>query len=233
MGITVLHAPLHAPSARQHPTIVTREIRKHDATMVGLTEAYGILPALGRMRDFRLVVESGGKDRKRGQKDNPILVRKELRSLGSGQVIGCNASTPLKIAPERWFTYSAFEVPQVGAVCHVVLHPHAGVQDKASGLLRTDNDRAREYGRQMKGLEAILDLAAAMGWRIIVTGDMNFRDHGADPLSPYDILRSHGLKVRSHGIDCIAFTPALGLDVDEVDVPGSITDHPWLVGRSN
>ncbi|KQW47086.1 hypothetical protein ASC77_18050 [Nocardioides sp. Root1257] len=232
MGLTVLHAPLHAPSARQRPAVVTREIRKHQATMVGLTEAYGILPALGRMRDYRLVVESGGRDRRRGQKDNPILIRTKMRSLGSGQVLGCDAATPVRIAPERWFTYSAFDVPDVGAVCHVVLHPHASVQDKASGLLRTDNDRAREYGRQMKGLEAMLDFAAAVGWRVVVTGDMNFRDHGADPRSPYDILRAHGLKVVSHGIDCIAFAPALDLKVDEVGVPSSITDHPWLVGRS-
>jgi hypothetical protein len=234
MGLTVLHAPLHSPSARRHPAVVTREIRKHGATMVGLTEAYGILPALGRMRGYRLVVESGGRDRRRGQKDNPILIRTALRSLGSGQVFGCNAATPLRIAPERWFTYSAFEVPGVGAICHVVLHPHAAVQDKASGLLRTDNDRARENGRQMKALDAILTFATAVGWRIVVTGDLNFRDPGVgdDPHSPYDILRGHDLKVVSHGIDCIAFAPGLDLDVDEVHAPGSITDHPWLVGRS-
>jgi hypothetical protein len=190
------------------------------------------MPALGRMRGYRLVVESGGQDRRRGQKDNPILVRSAMRSLGSGQVLGCHAATPLRIAPERWFTYAAFDVPQLGAVCHVVLHPHAGVQDKASGLLRTDNDRAREYGRQMKGLGALLDFADAVGWRVVVTGDLNFRDHGADPRSPYDILRGHGLEVVSRGLDCIAFAPALRLDVDEVHVPGSITDHPWLVGRT-
>ncbi len=229
MSLTVLHAPLHAPSARRNPATVTREIRRHQATMVGLTEAYGILPALHKMRDYRLVVEDGGQDRRRGQKDNPILIRTGLRSLGSGQVFGCDASTPLRIAPERWFTYSAHEMPGEGAVCHVVLHPHAGVQDKASGLLRTDNDRAREYGRQMDGFAALLGFAEAMGWRIVVTGDVNFRDRGSDPRSPYGILRGHGLEVVSRGLDCIAFSPGLRLDVREVDVPTTITDHPWLV----
>src|SRR4051794_33543610 len=180
MSLSVLHAPLHAPSAAQHPAVVTREIRRHRATMVGLTEAYGILADLGRLRDYRLVVEGGGQDRRRGQKDNPILIRTGLRSLGSGQVLGCNASTPVRIAPERWFTYSAQQVPDVGAVCHVVLHPHAGVQDKANGRLRTDIDRGREYGRQMDGFTALLAFAAAMGWLIVVTGDLNFRDHGDD-----------------------------------------------------
>ena len=230
MSLTVLHAPLHAPSAARNAATVTREIRRHQATMVGLTEAYGILSALGKMRGYRLVVENGGQDRRRGQKDNPILVRSGIRSLGSGQVLGCNPSTPVKIAPERWFTYSAIETPEVGAVCHIVLHPHAAVQDKASGMLRTDTDRGRKYERQMDGFTALLDFAEAMDWLIVVTGDVNFRDRGSDPRSPYGILRGHALKVVSHGLDCIAFSPALGLEVREVDAPASITDHPWLVG---
>jgi len=231
MNLTVLHAPLRAPSAARNPATVVREIRKHRATMVGLTEAYGILPDLGTMRGYRLVVENGGQDRRRGQKDNPILIRSGLRSLGSGQVFGCNASTPVRIAPERWFTYSALEVPEVGAVCHVVLHPHAGVQDKDSGRLRTDTDRGREYGRQMDGFNALLDFATAMDWLVVVTGDLNFRDRGSDPLSPYVILRERALEVVSNGLDCIAFSPTLGLEVTDVDAPASITDHPWLIGE--
>ena len=70
MSLNVLHAPLHAPSAARHPAAVTREIRKHDATMVGLTEAYSILTHLGKMRGYRLVVEDGGKDR-RGAEGQP------------------------------------------------------------------------------------------------------------------------------------------------------------------
>ena len=229
MSLTVLHAPLHGPSATRHPVIATREIRRHQPTIVGLTEAYGILPALGSMRGFRLVVESGGKDRRRGQKDNPILVASDLRSLGSGQVIGCNASTPPKIAPERWVTFSAFEVPEVGPLCHLVLHPHAAVQ-LASGLLRTDTDRAREFGRQMDVFTALLAFAKAMKWAVVVTGDLNFRDLGDDARSPYGILRAQSLKVVSRGLDCIAFSPQLKLEVSEVEAPSSITDHPWLVG---
>lgn len=230
MSLTVLHAPLKAPLARLHPTTVTREIRRHDATMVGLTEAYGILPALGRMRDYRLVVENGGQDRRRGQKDNPILIRAGLRSLGSGQVFGCSASTPVRIAPERWLTYSSLEVPGVGPVFHITLHPHAKVQDKASGRLDTGTDRGREFGRQMDNFAVLLGLATSLGSKIVVTGDLNFRDRGDDPRSPYAIMRGHGLEVVSRGLDCIGFTPGLGLAVTEVDVPGSITDHPWLLG---
>lgn len=232
MSLTVLHAPLHAPSAARNPGAVKREIRKHNATMVGLTEAYGILPDLGKMRGYRLIVENGGRDQRRGQKDNPILVHSGMRSLGSGQIFACNASTPVRIAPERWFTYAAFEVPDVGAVCHIVLHPHPAVQDQASGKLRTDTDRGREFGRQMDAFTALLQFAKAMEWLIVVTGDVNFHDRGSDPRSPYSILRAQGLKVKSHGLDCIASSPELGLDVTEANAPSSITDHPWLVGVS-
>lgn len=233
MSLTVLHAPLHAPSARLHPVILTREIRRHAATMVGLTEAYGVLPALSRMSDYRLVVETGGKDKRRGQRDNPILVRKELRSLGSGQVFGCNASQPLKIAPERWITYATFEVDGVGPVCHVVLHPHAAVQEKLpTARLLAGVDRALQFGRQMEVFAALLTFAKAMGWAIVVTADMNFRDAGDDVRSPYAILRAQSLTVVSRHIDCIAFTPKLKLDVSEVAAPDAITDHPWLIGVS-
>ena len=232
MSLTVLHAPLHAPSARLHPVITVREIRRHQPTVVGLTEAYGILPVLGRMHGYRLVVEEGGRDRRRGQKDNPILVAAGLRSLGSGQVLGCDAATPLKIAPERWFTFSVLEVPGTGAVCHVTAHPHAAVQEQPSGKLRTDIDRGREFGRQMDVFTALLAFAKGMSWAIIVTGDLNFRDMGDDPRSPYEILRAQGLKIVARNINCIAFTPGLGLDVSEVEAPHSITDHPWLLGVS-
>jgi hypothetical protein len=223
---------LHAPSAARNAGTVVREIRKHRATMVGMTEAYGILPDLARLRGYRLVVEGGGEDRRRGQKDTPILIRSDLRSLGSGQVLGCNASTPVKIAPERWFTYSTLEAPNVGAICHLVLHPHAAVQDAASGRLRSGIDRGRQFERQMTGLTALLDFATAMQWLVVVTGDLNFRDRGSDPASPYSILRRHGLHVVSHGLDCIAFSPSLDLEVSQVDAPASITDHPWLLGAS-
>jgi hypothetical protein len=230
MSLTVLHAPLHAPSARRRPAVVTAQIRAHQPTMVGLSEAYGILPELGRLRDYRLVVEAGGQDQRRGQKDNPVLIRRGLRSLGSGQVFGCDASTPVKIAPERWFTYSTVAVPDVGPVCHIVLHPHALVQSKVNGRIRTDEDRPRQFGRQMDIFAHLLTFAKAMKWLVVVTGDLNFRDTGDDARSPYQIMRNNSLKVITRGIDCIAFTPRLRLDVSEVPAPTTITDHPWLIG---
>jgi hypothetical protein len=228
--LRVLHAPLHAPSAKQHPPIARRSIRHQQPTSVGLTEAYGILPELAKMTGYRMIMETGGRDKRRGQKDTPILARRDLVSLGSGQVFGSEASTPLRIAPERWLTYSTVRVPGIGAVCHICLHPHAGIQDKDTGKLRTDIDRGRKADQQLKVLAHLLDFAKAMGWARVVTGDLNFRDRPTTGASPYKVLRDHGLTVDAHGLDVIAGDKALHLDVREVHAPSSITDHPWLLG---
>ena len=231
MSFVVLHAPLHAPSARSRPGAVLKALRAQAPTIVGLTEAYGIVDALRRMSAYRMVLEDGGADRKRGQRDNPILVRKSLHSVGSGQVFGSPASTPVRIAPERWITWSAVRVPDVGPVCHLSLHPHAAIQDKATGRLDTNIDRGRKAEEQLAVLDQLLGFVAAMGWLPVVTGDLNFRDKpGVTGPSPYRVLREHGLDVHSQGLDVIAAHPDLGLEVDVVAAPSAITDHPWLRG---
>lgn len=229
-GLRVLHAPLHAPSARQRPHAVQRQLRAQHAHTIGLTEAYGILPELRAMRLYRTVMEDGGRDQRRGQKDTPILVRRNLVSLGSGQVFGSAASKPLRIAPERWLTWSTISAPSLGPVCHVCLHPHAGIQDKATGNLRTDIDRGRKADQQLEVLGHLLDFAKAMGWARVVTGDVNFRDRPTAGASPYKVLRDHGLEVHAQGFDVIAGDKQLHLDVRQVHAPTSITDHPWLLG---
>lgn len=231
MSLRVLHAPLHAPSAKGRADAVKSRIRTLNPHTAGLSEAYPIVGPLVSTRGYRLVLEQGAKDTRRGQKDCPILVRTGLRSLGSGQVLGCLASTPAKIAPERWMTWSAVQVPGVGPVFHVALHPHAAVQaDGAAGRVRVDVDRGRKFVAQMEAFDALLDFADAMGWDTAVTADLNFRDRGADNLSPYRIMRRHGMAVEAHGVDAIGWTKRLGLDVTQVSAPRGVTDHPWLLG---
>jgi hypothetical protein len=230
VSLVVLHAPLHAPSAKERPAEVLAAIRKQRPTMVGLTEAYGILDELRSLRAYRLVVEDGGSDRRRGQRDNPVLVRRSLRSVGSGQVFGSGASTPLRIAPERWITWSAVRVPDHDVVCHISLHPHAAIQDKATGRLNISIDRGRKAQQQFDALDRLLDYVKTNGWTPVVTGDLNFRDRDVTGPSPYRVLREHGLEVHSHGLDVLAAHKRLGLSVDVVIAPTSITDHPWLRG---
>lgn len=231
MNLTVLHAPLHAPSANRNPAGVIRAVRGIEPDLVGFSEAYAILPELQALADFRLIVENGGADRRRGQKDNPILARRGLTSHGSGQVWGCAPSTPLKYAPERWFTYSVTALGRGAPLFLLTLHPHPMVQDKDTGGF-LDNDRAKEFAAMMRRFDDLLRWADAMGWRVVVVGDMNFRDRGDAPLSPYTIMRKHGLSVKSRGLDAVGFSPELRMDVREVPAPAGVTNHPWLLATS-
>lgn len=227
MALTVLVAPLHAPSARENPRGVLPQVRKHDADIALLTEAYprALRDQLSHSREYRYVVEQGGKDKVRGQYDVPVLVRSELRSLGSGQVFGCAASVPRRIAPERWMTYAAQQT-DYGGVCVINLHPHAGVQGPDGGFNRSH--RTIGFRNQMRRLDTLLTFAEDMGWLVVAGGDVNFRDTGRAPLSPYTVFREHGLDVHSDGIIAVAWSPRLGFDVTTVKVPQGISDHIWL-----
>lgn len=227
MNISILHCPLHAPSANERPELVTAAIARTRTMFAAPTEAYGIIGALDRMAGYRLVLEEGGRDKRRGQNDNPLLVRASLISVGSGQVFGCPASTPLRIAPERWITFAAVRVPgRERPHCHVSLHPHAGIQGDDGGM--ASNDRGQKFRDQMRVLDDLLAFTAAMGWSRSVSGDLNFRDIGDAPLSPYGLMRAQGLQVESDGINAIAWEKWLRMEVDQVTAPAGVTDHPWM-----
>lgn len=231
MTFSVLHAPLYAPGAGKNPKAVVSAVRKHKPDSVGFSEAYNALNALDKMSGYRMVMESGGKDKRRGQKDNPIVTRSSFVSRGSGQVFGCEASEPVKIAPERWITYSSFLIPKYGVVTHLNLHPHAGVQGDG-GLLGLSNDRGKKFKDQMVVFGRMIEFFQTMG-PVTVTGDVNFVDKGTSPWSPYAIGRNYGLKIYSQHFDTIMWSPKLKMQVKEVDRPNLISDHPWLLGVVN
>lgn len=222
--------PLHGPSAKKNPAALRAEIHRLGGGVTMLTEAYGSIDVLDKMPGTRLVVEAGGADRRRGQKDVPILVDDSLVSLGSGQVFGAAASTPLRLAPERWITYSVVRLPSHGATMDVNLHPHAAVQNRVTGRLRTGIDRGHRYAQQMHALDQILDLAGALGYAVRVGGDLNFRDRGSSKWSPYRVIRAHGLEVHVEGIIALAASKRLRMDVEVVHPSERITDHIGLRG---
>lgn len=231
MTFRVLHAPLHGPSAAQHPMAVINRIRDLKADTTGLTEATRppLRHALTKAPGLRYINEDGADD-PRGQHDTAILVRDTLRSLGSGQVQACNAARPRKIAPERWFTFSTVDTRQ-GPVTHIAGHLHAAIQDDA-GRLRLDTTRGRETAAALVVLDSLLDLFPALGHHVVVTADLNFRQlPGYQPgPSPYKLLATHGLTIVAHGLDVMASSPALDLEVTEVPASSTITNHPWLLG---
>lgn len=231
MSFRVLHAPLYGPGAGNNPEVLKAHIVNLHPDATTFTEAYPkpVRQALRSIDGQRLIQEDGGIDQRRGQYDVPMLVRSSLRSFGSGQLFGAEASTPERLAPERWMTFAAFEAPGLGTVATIGLHPHAAVQSKATGRLRVDIARGREFEEQMRRFDALLTFVKAMGWTPVVAGDINFRNRGDSFWSPYRVLRDQGLQIHDRGIDLIAAPKGL-LKVSEAPVPKTITNHPWLLG---
>jgi hypothetical protein len=227
---SVLLAPLHAPSANREPLAVIKRIEEvnRDNTglmAVGITEAYSIIPQLKDMRNFDLVLETGGKDTRRGQRDNPILRSHNYLSKGAGQLFGCSASTPEELAPERWLTFCV-----VNGVYIINLHPHAAVQSKDDwGPNRSDNAKHRvamfEY--QMIVFRRLLQLAHNLSDHIIVMGDFNCQNKGTWRSNPWHIMSLFGLKCYDHNIIGMA-TDIRGFSTKIVEGDG--TDHAWMLG---
>lgn len=226
-----LHAPLHGPETRGHAAAIVSRIKHFRPHSVGLTEAYAITSALQGVRGYRLVLEEGGEDQRRGQKDCPMLVKDSLASYGSGQFFGAPKSTPIEIAPDRWTSFSVTHTDGLGTVLHFHLHPHAAVQDEL-GHPRLALDRTKKFIEEMDLFDGMLTFAQFLKWRIVVTGDLNYRDEGPAWLhSPYAIMRKHGLAIEAAHLDVMASTPSLKMTVEHVT--GVSTDHPWLLGTTH
>lgn len=232
MSLEVLVAPLKAPAAREHPQTVVRSFRQRGADIIMPTEAYPttVRHALAGMHDYRLVVEEGGADKRRGQHDNPILVRDGLVSLASGQVFGSGAAKPDRIAPERWMTFQTVRVPGVPKpVCTISLHPHAAVQTVATGNFNRTG-RAVKYQRNMERLDDLMTFAESQGWWLVVGGDLNYRDRGSSALSPFEVLKRHQLEVTTEKLTVLAADHRLKMKVRTTRASTAITDHGWLLG---
>lgn len=231
MTYRALVLPLKAPSAGEHPRQVARVIRKHRGSHTFLTEAYAlpVRKALGAMKGYREVVGEGGQDQRRGQYDNPMMVEASLRNLGSGQLFGSARAKPAKFAPERWITFSVDQVPGSGIVCGIGIHPNATVQNAEGEFRRTA--AAKRYQAMMGRLDSFLDMAEAMKWKVVVGGDVNYRDKGTEPLSPFAVLRKHGLTIHAHGLTVLACDPTLKLDVHVVTLSNTISDHVGLIAE--
>lgn len=226
----VLCAPLHAPTAGKNADDVVKRImeinkeHKDGLAAVGPTEAYTIIPELRAMSKFNLVLEQGGRDVRRGQKDNPLLVNTSFVSQGAGQIYGCAAATPERLAPERWFTF---------AVVHgnfiINMHPHAAVQAKNNGpnLAQTAADRVEKFEHQMFVFKRLLQFASNIAPDTTVMGDMNCRNEGTWRSNPFNIMKQFGLKTFDHNIIGMGST-IKGFKAKTIK--GAGTDHIWMLG---
>jgi hypothetical protein len=224
--LVLLHAACHGPSLTWRR--IRQACRRYGADSIGWTEAYRRNRFMRTRLRFRMVVGKSTTDRRRGAKDNPILVRRRHKIVASGAIKGCDASTPRKIAPERWISWAAYEHP-LGRILHVALHPNAMVAGA------WDTDRAAKYREQMQALVALIEskkakLAIA---HVAVTGDLNYRL--SDPAhrdSPRWVFEQLGMSYRAEGLDWIAWSSELQVTQWRVIPPRENgQDHPWLLAH--
>lgn len=224
--LTILHAACHGPSLTA--ARIRQACHRYGVDSIGWTEAYNRTWFMRTRLRFRMVVGKSPTDTRRGAKDNPILVRRWHKILDRGAIKACDASTPEKIAPERWITWAAYD-HEIGRVLHVALHPNAAVVN-AWG-----SDRAAKYRQEMHALIRLVEAKKAqLGIdHVVVTGDLNY--HRADParrLSPRWVFKQLGMSYRSDGLDWIAWSSELHVAHWRV-IPTSENgqDHPWLLAH--
>lgn len=226
--LTILHAPCHGPSL---DLAAIRFATSLGADSIGWTEAYRRVPALRRRIRYRTRVGNpngipGASIR--GACDVPIMVHRGRRLLDWWAFKACDASEPLRIAPDRWLTGVIYEHP-FGEVEHIDAHPNAAVQGRPLDL-----DRVRQYARQMRRLESRILRAQRAGRIVIVSGDLNWSlGSDLDPLfAPRRLFERLDLHWWREGIDWIAYSPHLRLVTRDVHGPTLTgSDHPWMLAR--
>lgn len=203
MSLTIGHANIH--NSKQGVKVASRS----GADSFGINEGgrrIGMLRALSRYREFH---GAGGKADAphRGGPSSPIITRKNLPSLGTLALqVSEQVNASLRVAPDRWITVSCFE-HGVGPVAHVNIHPNAAVKG-----LSMKNDRVAEYDEFMRSLNRLISFLKAEGFHVVVTGDYNLARSGkTGALTPYQVFDGHGMRVKTIGIDGIAWTTGLTL----------------------
>lgn len=226
----VMLAACHGPSLTdahvQHAVDLANHHRLH---AVDWTEAYERIGYVSRRHLWDCIVGRSRTDRRRGPKDNPILVSKRrTRILESDAFKACNAAFPLRLAPERWVTWVVLETHTGALVLNIAIHPHPAVQN-ASRFSR----RVRGHFRQMKKVERLVARKRrehGPDLHVTITGDVNSTDSWTAKYAPATVFTRLGLDAYWHGILAVAFDRRLQLlGVDEIHTDENGQDHPWLI----
>ena len=161
------------------------------------------------------------------QRDVVLMTRKGIgRHIEHGTRKVSDASTPLKIAPERYMSWTV-DILDGRALAVIGIHPHAAVKEA------WQSDRAREFRRAMSHLEAlVLTLREKYGANldVVVMGDLNYPDVDDDRYwTPGAVFERLGLGSVSRHIDWVAHSKGLrreGVEIVDKDENGQ--DHPWI-----
>ena len=178
---------------------------------LGVAEAERRHQLVARAKRYRLDYGRGAADKRRGARANVIATRHNLPALANGAVKISDRVHPVKLAPERWATFSAYRVAGL-PIAHVQVHYNASPK-----ALRGDNPDVpvvREYARGVWKTEELLDALAGLGLHVVLTGDVNLPDLPDKlrrPWSPHAMLEGAGFRFETRGVDLIAWSRRLAL----------------------
>lgn len=221
----VLHAPLHGASATRAE--MGAALSRPGVVSVAFSEAWRQSGWLSRRGAWRATTGDSKQKDERGRmtmREMVLLTRRWRQPIAHGVVKICEASTPLKIAPDRYMVWSVDKVH--GKPLAVIgLHPHAAVMNA------WESDRAAEYRRGMRRLRRLVRmLRRAYGddLDIVIMGDLQYRDiDDGRALAPRALLRDMGFSYVSKGIDWVAWSAGLQ-KVGATVIRDNGQDHPWV-----
>lgn len=206
--------------------MMRRRNRRRPDVVAG-QELYQIADRLGDLfPSWRSYVMDGAEDQRRGAKDNPILVRKGLTQLGQQCIKAADASTPDRLAPDRFIYVEAF-MHDVGPTAVINIHPHAATMGHARAV-----DRANETAKFVATLKETIRFWRNAGFHAVVVGDANWKPSAESPdwQDIVEMFRQLGMDWRFRGIDCVAWTKGLRLKRLRVFSRRRVkSDHPGLL----
>ncbi len=235
--IAFMHAPMHAPSVRlRHIRHMFRLAKEHQVVSIGMTEAYNAGPyLLGWKGAWRTIRGTSKTDRRRGPKDNPILLRRRyngrrVKVLRTWKIKAHGPSYPEKLAPERWIHAVLFLCWDGSAwvkVLHVAVHPNAAVRNADPSADRVV--KFRDFWGQVVALvNQVRDHHGNL--RVVLSGDVNARRDDDQVGFPRWAVAELELRGWWEGIDLIAHDLATAR-TEKVDVGENGQDHPWMIAE--
>lgn len=222
----VLHAPLHGASATRKEIRKALRRRKRGVVSIAFSEAWRQSAWLSKLKHWRTTTGLPGNVDDRGrqvEREVVLLTRKYRNNIESGTFKIADEAAPLKIAPERYLSYSVDNV-HGESLAVIALHPHAAVRGA------WDTDRAKEFRQSMQALAGLIKHLREKhpGIDIVVLGDLNYPDVSDDRTwTPGAVFDRLGFKSVVRGIDWVAYSK--GLKKVSVRVTrDNGQDHPWI-----
>ena len=173
-----------------------------------------------------------------GAREVAVAIHERNEYLGhqGREVSDLDDGNETKIFKSRWITVVRFRGADGYRYCHINYHGNAVVQSKRTGKLLRNLERTKEWLDAAREINRTVKNMQERGYRIIVTGDFNYRrikrleNFKLDFWSPQRIFKRRKLDYFERGLDYVAWSrPLKKKRVTIIDAGTTGSDHPWIV----